>query len=217
MNRIRTGSRLLRAGQAVLESGDDSETLFVLESGWAFTFVITPEGRRQILELHLPGDMLGVESMGRGQVSHGVEAATDVSLCVMPYNRIRNLIRQDPCMALGFASVVMHDRAMLAERLSSLGRRSAAGRVAHLMLELHTRLKQRGLVLSCGGCLVPLKQAHIADAVGLTVEHTNRALAEMRKENMLTLKDGKLALHNRTALVTLAGWDDSYLEMANIL
>ncbi len=215
MNRVRTGSRLLRAGQAVLESGDDSETLFVLESGWAFTFVITPEGRRQILELHLPGDMMGVESMGRAHVSHGVEAATDVSLCVMPYGRIKNIIRQDACMALGFASVIMHDRAMLAERLSSLGRRSAAGRVAHLMLELHTRLKQRNLV-NGNECQMPLKQAHIADAVGLTVEHTNRALAEMRKEGLLTLKDGKLTLHNRAALVELAGWDDSYLDMANI-
>lgn len=213
VTRVRTGTRQLPASASVLEGGEEAEAVYVLERGWAFSHAITADGRRQILEFHLPGDMLGIEAVGRMETPHGVETVTEVAMCVLPKARLETLMRREATLAFSFACVVSRDRAVLAERLASLGRRSATARVAHLLLELHARLMQRGMAQR-DGCIVPLKQAHIADAVGLTVEHTNRALAELRRNRLATLRDGRLALHDRAALIELSGWDDAYLRPA---
>lgn len=208
---VRTGTRVLGPGAAVIEGGEEADALFIIEAGWAFSHVITADGRRQILEFHLPGDMLGVQAVGRMEMPHGVETITEVALCVLPRHRLETLMRREAKLAFSFACVIARDRSMLAERLASLGRRAASARVAHLLLELHARLVQRGMA-ERDGCKLPLKQAHIADAVGLTVEHTNRALAELRREKLATLRDGRLTLHDRRALIALSGWDDTYLK-----
>lgn len=213
--RVRTGTRVLGPGSSVIEGGEEADALFVIENGWAFSHAITADGRRQILEFHLPGDMLGIEAVGRVEAPHGVETITEVALCVLPRPRLETLMRREATLAFSFACVVSRDRAMLAERLASLGRRAASARVAHLLLELHARLMQRGMA-EHDNCALPLKQAHIADAVGLTVEHTNRALAELRREGLATLRDGRLTLHDRRALIELSGWDDAYLKSARL-
>lgn len=209
--RVRTGSRVLGPGASVIEGGEEADALFVLEGGWAFSHAITADGRRQILEFHLPGDMLGIEAVGRMETPHGVETITEVSMCVLPKHRLETVMRKVAALSFSFACVISRDRAVLAERLASLGRRAASARVAHLLLELHARLVQRGMA-ERDGCALPLKQAHIADAVGLTVEHTNRALAELRRDGLATLRDGRLTLHDRRALIELSGWDDAYLK-----
>ncbi len=211
VTRVRTGTRVLGPGLSVIEGGEEADALFVIESGWAFSHAITADGRRQILEFHLPGDMLGIEAVGRMETPHGVETISEVALCVLPKHRMEMLMRREATLAFSFACVISRDRAVLAERLASLGRRAASARVAHLLLELHARLTQRGMAEQ-DGCALPLRQAHIADAVGLTVEHTNRALAELRRDGLATLRDGRLTLHDRRALVELSGWDDAYLK-----
>lgn len=211
VTRVRTGTRLLGPGASVIEGGEEADALFIIENGWAFSHAITADGRRQILEFHLPGDMLGIEAVGRMETPHGVETITEVALCVLPKHRMETLMRREATLAFSFACVISRDRAVLAERLASLGRRAASARVAHLLLELHARLMQRGMA-EPDGCALPLRQAHIADAVGLTVEHTNRALAELRRDGLATLRDGRLTVHDRRALVELSGWDDAYLK-----
>jgi CRP-like cAMP-binding protein len=113
---------------------------------------------------------------------------------------------RDPGLAMAYAEGLSRDRARLRERLTSLGRRDAVGRVAHLLLEVHGRLQRRGGGDAKGGP-VPLKQAHIADALGLSVEHANRALAVLRKDGVATLAKGRLDILDRQAMEDVAGWD----------
>jgi CRP-like cAMP-binding protein len=192
---LRSGVRLVRAGEAIRDS------VFTLYAGWMFSWTATPEGRRQILDLHLPGDL--VERMEDGAE---VEALTDASFCVLSRDRLGDFMGRDPGLALSYAESLARDRARLRERLTSLGRRDAVGRVAHLLLEVHARIRRRGGG-DAHGAPVPLKQAHIADALGLSVEHANRALATLRKDGVATLSKGRLEILDRKAMAEIAGWD----------
>lgn len=193
--RVRAGVRLVRAAEAI------RDRLFTLYAGWAFTWSATPDGRRQILDFHLPGDLVE-----QGEDGAAVEALTDASFCILSRDRLCSFMGSEPGLALAYADGLARDRARLRERLTSLGRRDAVGRVAHLLLEIHGRVLRRGGGDSRGAA-IPLKQAHLADALGLSVEHANRALAVLRKDGVATLAKGRLDIHDRAALEEVAGWD----------
>jgi CRP/FNR family transcriptional regulator len=192
--KVRSGVRLARAGEAIRDA------VFTLYAGWAFSWTATPDGRRQVLDFHLPGDL--VERVEDGAE---VEALTDTSFCILSRDRLCEFMGRDPGLALSYAEGLSRDRARMRERLTSLGRRDAVGRVAHLLLELHGRLVRRGGGDAKGGP-VPLKQAHLADALGLSVEHVNRALAHLRKAGIASLQKGRLDILDRAALEEVAGW-----------
>jgi CRP-like cAMP-binding protein len=193
--RVRTGVRLVRAGEAI------RDRVFTLYAGWSFTWAATPDGRRQILDFHLPGDLVE-----QGEDGAAVEALTDASFCILSRDRLCAFMEKEPALALSYAEGLARDRARLRERLTSLGRRDAVGRVAHLLLEIHGRVLRRGGGDSRGAA-IPLKQAHLADALGLSVEHANRALAVLRKDGIATLAKGRLDILDRAALEDVAGWD----------
>ena len=192
--RVRSGVRLARASEALREK------VFTLYAGWAFSWTAMPDGRRQILDFHLPGDLVE-----RAEDGAEVEALTDASFCILSRERLCEFMGRDPGLALSYAEGLTRDRARLRERLTSLGRRDAVGRVAHLLLELHGRIQRRGGG-DPRGAPMPLKQAHVADALGLSVEHANRALAVLRKDGVATLAKGPLDILNRTALEDVAVW-----------
>jgi CRP-like cAMP-binding protein len=193
--RVRSGVRLVRAGEAI------RDRVFTLYAGWAFTWTATPDGRRQILDFHLPGDLVEREEDGAE-----VEALTDASFCILAKERLCDFMGRDPGLAMSYAEGLARDRSRLRERLTSLGRRDAVGRVAHLLLEVHGRIRRRGGG-DAKGAAVPLKQAHIADALGLSVEHANRALAVLRKDELATLQKGRFDILDREGLEDIAGWD----------
>jgi CRP-like cAMP-binding protein len=193
--KVRSGVRLVRAGEAIRDG------IFTLYAGWAFSWTATPDGRRQILDFHLPGDLVE-----RTEDGAEVEALTDASFCILARDRLCDFMGRDPGLALSYAEGLSRDRARLRERLTSLGRRDAVGRVAHLLLEIHARIQRRGGG-DARGAPVPLKQAHLADALGLSVEHANRALAVLRKDGVATLAKGRLDILDRGALEEVAGWD----------
>ena len=192
--RVRSGIRLVRAGEAIHDG------MFTLYAGWAFSWTATPDGRRQILDFHLPGDLVE-----RTEDAAEVEALTDASFCILSRDRLCDFMGRDSALAMSYVDGLTRDRARMRERLTSLGRRDAAGRVAHLLLELYGRLQRRGGA-DARGAPLPLKQAHLADALGLSVEHANRALAAMRKDGIATLHKGRLDILDREALEDLAGW-----------
>lgn len=193
--RIRSGVRLVRAGEAI------RDRVFTLYAGWTFAWTATSDGRRQVLDFHLPGDLVE-----RSEDGAEVEALTDASFCILSRERLCEFMGREPALALSYAEGLTRDRARLRGRLTSLGRRDALGRVAHLLLELHGRLQRRGGG-DARGAPLPLKQAHLADALGLSVEHANRALAVLRKDGIATLAKGRLDILDRAALEDVAGWD----------
>jgi CRP-like cAMP-binding protein len=192
--KLRSGVRLVRAGEAI------GDAVFTLYAGWACTWTATADGRRQILDFHLPGDL--VERVEDGAE---VEAVTDASLCILSRDRLCDFMARDPGLALAYAEGLTRDRARMRVRLTSLGRRDAMGRVAQLLLELHGRMIRHGGGDAAGGPL-PLKQLHLADALGLSVEHVNRALAHLRRDGLASLQRGRLDILDRARLEAVAGW-----------
>jgi len=203
INAIKRDHLKLPAGAEIIRAGDDCPELYTLYSGWAFRFKTLPDGRRQILNFLLPGDLLGLQAAMFEAAQHSIEALTAVELCLLPRRKVWALFGQMPDLAFDVAWLGAREESFVDENLTSVGRRSAAERTAALILTLYRRVKALGLV-DGDSFKFPLTQQHIADALGMSLVHTNKTLARLRRLGMFTRANGSLTLTNPRALARVA-------------
>jgi CRP-like cAMP-binding protein len=203
INDIKSDHLILPAGAEIIHADGDSPNLYTLYSGWAFRFKSLPDGRRQILNFLLPGDLLGLQAAMFDAAQHGIEALTDVELCLLPRRKIWSLFGQRPELAFDVTWLGSREESYVDENLMSVGRRSAAERIAALIITLYKRADALGLV-SKGTFAFPLRQQHLADALGLSLVHTNKVLARLRRKGMFTQANGSLTLTNPRMLERIA-------------
>ncbi len=204
-------------GNAELVSrGQPSVRAFILHKGWACAHRSLPSGARQILSVYVPGDLIGypaapafpAETVLSG---HNVSAITDTEVSEIGIDRLSGALALAPGLARAMFWDHARAHAMLEERLISLGRRSARERTAHFFLELSVRLghSEAGLT-DAYEC--PLSQYVVADALGLSAEHLNRILKQLRLARLLHVRNGSVEILDRDGLVRLADFDSGYLS-----
>ncbi|PZR85676.1 MAG: Crp/Fnr family transcriptional regulator [Hyphomicrobiales bacterium] len=203
INDIKSGHLTLPAGTEIIHADDDNPDLYTVYSGWAFRFKTLPDGRRQILNFLLPGDLLGLQAAMFDAAQHGIEALTDIELCLLPRRKIWALFGQRPELAFDVTWLGSREESYVDENLMSVGRRSAAERIAALIVTLYKRADALGLV-SKGTFAFPLNQQHLADALGLSRVHTNKTMARLRRMGMFTQANGSLTLTNPRVLERIA-------------
>ena len=205
---FRTGTSVVEAGGAILHEQKPNGKLFTLYSGWAFRYKTLSDGRRQILNFLLPGDFIGLQQKFADGAMHGIEAVTDVSLCVFPREGLWELFRKHPSLGYDITWLAARGEGMVDDHLLTAGRRNATERVAMLLMHLFRRLDRVGM--AAGGMIeFPLNQQHIADALGLSLVHTNKTLRRLRQLGLHEIQDGKLRLLNPRALERIADYYDT--------
>lgn len=189
----------LPAGTEFIHPEQTGAELYTLFSGWAFRFKELEDGRRQILNFVLPGDLIGLQASLFEKALYGAAALTDVELCVIPRRKLMRLYEQMPEVAYETTWLGAHEESLVDENLLNAGRRNAAERIASLIATLYRRAESLGLVLN-GAMDFPLTQQHVADALGLSLVHTNKTLAKLRALGLFAIGEGRLIITNPRAL-----------------
>ena len=203
--------RQFPAGQELLYQGQTSQCAYVVQSGWSLSYKVLQSGARQIIDFHIPGDFMGLRSILLRITDHSVETITSVQASLITWAELMTWFQQKPRLGTAVLWAASRDEAMVVERLIDLGRRSAAERMAHFLLELAVRLRRVGIGDSAGyPC--PLSQYLLADALGLSSIHVNRVLRELREEGLVTFQNGQVVFNNHRGLVDYAGFDGTYLD-----
>jgi CRP-like cAMP-binding protein len=188
-----------------------SESILLFE-GLACRYKDLADGQRQIMELHVAGDFVDLHGFLLKQLDHTVGALTPVRYAAVPHDALRLITETQPHLGrtLWFSTLI--DAAIHREQIVSVGRRSALSRIAHLLCELYVRLKIVGLADEDGYAL-PLTQADVADATGLTSVHVNRMLRKLRNADLLTFRAGRVTIHDWYGLQRVAEFDATYLHL----
>jgi CRP-like cAMP-binding protein len=196
---------------ALVDGESNGNPPVVIASGWACSYQLLTDGSRQIIDFHLPGDLLG-QSFGVVPVAGTIAATVTDCLVGRVNDRLLEELRREPgplAEALLWAGA--REKAIIQQHLVSTGRRTALAGLAHLLLELGERLNSV-LLADKGGFRCPLTQEHLADALGLTAIHVNRMLRELRRMDGLTFRHGFVHFHDREKLIRLADYDPAFLD-----
>ncbi len=199
----RRDMRLLM-GQTLIQEGQVDAPLYTLQSGWAFRFKTLSDGRRQILNFLLAGDFIGVQQKMGDAAAHGVETLTDAVFCVFQRDSLWEIHRRSPSMGFNVTWLTAHEESLVDDTLLSVGRRSAEERIATLLILLFKRAAALQADAGASGVPFPLTQQHVADALGLSLVHTNKTLRKLERRGLHHIGDGRLFMRDVKALARLA-------------
>jgi len=211
-----SGTRRVPADQLVARAYERLDACTFLLSGFACRAKDLEDGRRQITELHTPGDYVDLHSFTLKYLEHNVLALSDCELAVVPHAALRKITEQLPHLTRVYWFATCLDAAIHREWELSLGRRSAVERMAHLFCELQVRMGLVDLVDREGEAVayqLSLTQAELAECLGLTSVHVNRTLMQLREERLLEFRSGRVTIHDLPGLRAMAGFDPAYLYL----
>jgi len=198
------------AHRDLIAAGKRHAEIYVVHDGWLLRSRLLHNGRRQIVDFVLPGDIVGLEACLFGRSLYAVTTITPASLSAMPLDELERAAARNPVLAKALLWAAVRRGAILGEHLVDAARRTAYERVGHLLLELFVRLRRAGR--SDGRSFdLPLTQRNIGDALGLTTVHVNRTLRALRRDGLISVTDRRVTILDLDALARLSDFEHLYL------
>jgi CRP/FNR family transcriptional regulator, anaerobic regulatory protein len=175
-----------------------------LASGWACRYRVFPDGHQAIVDIYLPGHVIGLESILQTQALKNVLALTSITIETMDAEDV--LIDLMACRSTAlYIAWLLGQRQNRADRLlAAISGLDARGRLATMLLDFYKRLRRLGLVTGLTYNL-PLTQAQIGAHLGLTVVHVNRVLRSLRDKRIASVEKHAVTIFDVEGLRRLAG------------
>jgi CRP-like cAMP-binding protein len=201
------------AGREIYRETQPCDYLFTLYHGWVAIYKTLNNGKRQILHIALPGDMIGFQADMKSPMKHSAITLSDVVLCGFPRNKLPELLRKNLSVAQRLTELNARDMNLCQSRLLAIGQQSAVERIAFLCSELFHRIKHVYNHQEKTETYFPLSQEDIGDATGLTKIHVNRTLRVLREMNLIQITSRTLKIYDVQALSELGNFDPSSVQV----
>lgn len=202
----------MEGNQDIVGTGDRPSMCCLVVEGFVLRAKAVAEGKRQILAFHQPGDVPDLQSLYLHVMDHDVTTLGDCVLGFIPHGPLRELVRKRPNIAEVLWRDTLIDAAIFREWICNVGPRSGLTRMAHLMLEIYTRLKAIGRAQG-NSFRLPLTQALLGEAIGMSTVHVNRILQQLRGEGLLDFGNGVVTIYDEAKLMKVGDFDPLYLHL----
>jgi CRP-like cAMP-binding protein len=213
LERIVDSERLVKRRHDLVVIGDEYRNLCFVKDGYAIRYKLLRSGKRQILNVILPGDVIGLPVSFFDRSIYSVVAISDLTYNMCSLDSYVQLCYDQPQFGLALSWLAAHEAAIYAEHIVDLGRRTPVERLAHFLLEIHARLQAVGLAKKTSFNL-PFSQEVMADVLGLSVPHLNRVMQKLRAEQLINTQSRRVELADMTSLQTLSQYQP--LDLAPI-
>ncbi|MAK62145.1 MAG: hypothetical protein CMK09_14335 [Ponticaulis sp.] len=199
-------------GEDVIKEGEPADRIFVIRRGWAIRYKMLDDGRRQIVNFMLPGDVFDLQALATLRADHTVTAVTACDITFVQQESFMSALSRSAPLAGAFWWAAVQEEAILREQIVRVGRLSAKERIGHLLLELQRR-QNAGLGREQNEVGLPITRTDIADALGLTSVHVSRTMSAMRRDNLIEEENHAVRIIDRRMLAQICHFDDDYLHV----
>ncbi|HZL39707.1 MAG TPA: Crp/Fnr family transcriptional regulator [Pseudolabrys sp.] len=201
---------VIRRRRDLIADGYEYRKLCFVKDGFAVRYKLLRNGKRQILNVIMPGDVIGLPASFYERAGYAVSAITDLRMNVCSLDAYVQLCYRHPQYALALTWITVQEAATYAEHVIDVGRRTPVEGLSHFLLELHARLKAVSRAEKARFTL-PFSQEVIADVLGLSVPHLNRMMQRLRKEKLIADSDRVIEFLDTDAMQTLAHYQPQAL------
>jgi CRP-like cAMP-binding protein len=204
----------VRADQDIVREGDRPTRCFVILEGYAAMYKITPSGKRQIVAFHLAGDIPDLQSTHLDVLDISLGTLTPAKVAFIRHESINDVCERHYRIARAFWRQTLIDAAIFREWVVNVGRREALNALAHVMCEFVVRMRAMGLAED-HQCELPMTQAELGDAMGISTVPVNRTLMELRAAGLIRLTGARLTVLDWDRLREVGEFDPTYLHLNN--
>jgi CRP-like cAMP-binding protein len=174
----------LEPNHYIVREFDKATHSCALLSGYAVRHKIVASGERQIVAIHMKGEMVDLQNSLLEVADHSVQMLTPGNAALIPVGEVQRLALERPMIAKAMWFETLVDGSIFREWIANIGRRDARTRIAHLLCEFALRLQVAGLGEQTDYEL-PMTQDQLADATGLTPVHVNRTLKSLEADGLI--------------------------------
>jgi CRP/FNR family transcriptional regulator len=192
-----------KPGSGLITAGQPTQAVYRLRTGWACRLREWSDGRRAILDLYLPGDVIGLESALRERAEDDVVALTLITVDSIGTSSVLPDLLASQAGATYLTWLLAEQQRRVDRLAAATARLDAQSRLAMMLLDLYERLRERQLIATMSYNL-PLTQQQIGDHVGLTLVHVNRVLRGLRESRIVTLDRHVVMIRDLERLRSLA-------------
>ena len=199
------------AREHIIETGEPTRSIYILQKGWAVRYRSVEDGCRQILNFMLPGDIFDLQALADLKADHDVATVTQCKFLVIDSHAFLRSLRQNGEVATAFWWAAVQEESILREQLLRVGRLHARERIGHLLLELRCRMAV------CDGHMseafdFPISRVDIADALGLTPVHVSRCMRSLRERQLVEESGGRMKILDARRLAEQSYFSPDYLH-----
>ncbi len=209
---VQSRAHRLPARQDLYVEGDPISAMRVILDGWACRYDQLADGRRQIVELFLPGDIIGQDRLFAEREDHSACSLSALSYAQVPRHDLDATIGRFPALGQALLWDASVAAAIHRQWIRSLGRLSATQRIAHLFCELFYRSMRAGLARG-NAFDMPLGQRDLGDARGLSTVQVNRTVQLLRSAGLLNWRHRVVEIPDLPRLARIALFRPHYLDL----
>jgi CRP-like cAMP-binding protein len=211
LNSLIQEPRHFAARQDIIREGEAPANVRLITEGLACRYGVTADGGRQITALLLPGDFCDLHVFILKAMDHSISTLSTCKVVDIPRKDVIELTER-PAIARALWWATLVDEAVLRAWLVNLGRREAEERISHLVCELYLRLQAVGLAAD-NHFNLSVTQDELADVMGLSSVHCNRAIRGLRHAHLLEWKGKHIEILDLERLKMMSGFNANYLHL----
>ena len=196
----------------IVREGDLPTHSCLLRSGFVYRHKIVGGGKRQIVSIHMKGDVVDLQNSLLGYADHSVQVLTRAEVAFIPREAIRKIAFDRPAVGRAMWFDTLVDGSIFREWIANVGQRQARPRLAHLLCEFSLRLEAAGLG-ERNDYTLPMTQEQLADCTGLTPVHINRTIREMDREGLLKRNKQSVTVNDWKKLAQVGDFRSAYLHL----
>ena len=199
-------------GADLVRQGDRPDVSIFLLRGMLARYHTLAEGERQYLALHIAGDLPDLQSLFLGAMDHSLVALDQVQIACFKHDALCRLIEDEPQVGIALWRQTLLDAAIFREAITNIGLRKPVERLAHVLCEQFVRA-QAADICEENSCSFPLTQTQLGQLLAMSLVSVSRALARLRRDRSMELRDGRLTVLDWKKLKARAGFDPTYLHL----
>ncbi len=196
----------------VFETDKSTTRLYVVRRGWVYAWSSLPDGRRQVEDVHLPGDIIGMRDVAFQTATSNLSTLTECTLCPFPKSALDDVFEQSPRITALMFTLALLQTTLFVDRLRAVARMSADERICHFVLQLFHRLRVTNKSMS-NTFRFPLTQELMGDCVGLSQVHVNRTFQELTERGWLKRSRNDIELLEPDEMRKACKFEDRFHEI----
>jgi CRP/FNR family transcriptional regulator len=184
-------------------AGAPLKYLYAVRSGSLKSYTLDDNGIEQIIDFHLPGDLVGFDALADGHHRSFSQALETTMLCEIPLQSLDELAVQMPALRKQMMKLMSSEIFESKQLLGNLNNRTAQQRLAHFLLTLSQRFSDRGL--SGKSFRLTMTRADVGNYLGLSVETISRILSALQADGAIDVQNKLVEITSFEQLRELAG------------